>query len=260
MTMPPNASASRKARPDLPLAVGPAMSIARFIVIHRGRGGHICRAALYLTYGTPAPSLNGTRQHIVTGAQCARAAQAVGFRLRLAGRYRAPVGLPVAAWPGAQPVPPLRSSAASSGRGTWRWTTALTLPGYGYYLDPATGERPQVYVAFVNIERHASHGPASPASCSRWTLPALAVLDARERNYERTTSPPNSPLAVEGMVWTYVGLPDAAARFRQGLATRSARHRGSLQAAELEAAFARARLPYAAELPDDIPRGGPHPR
>ncbi len=137
---------------------------------------------------------------------------------------------------------------------TWNvaMDNALTLPGYGYYLDPATGERPQVYVAFVNIERHAEAQASVAGILFEVDLPALAVLDARERNYERHDVTAELSLAVEGVVWSYVGLPDAAARFRQGLATRSVVIEAAYKR-RIEAAFAHARLPYASEMPADIP-------
>src|SRR4051794_32580383 len=64
------------------------------------------------------------------------------------------------------------------------WTVAMdnrrTLPGYRYFLDAATGERPPVYVAFLDIR------PCAGARVNGIVFPAdLAVLDARERNYAR---------------------------------------------------------------------------
>ncbi len=138
---------------------------------------------------------------------------------------------------------------------TWSvaMNNALTLPGYKYYLDPATGDRPHVYVAFVNIERHTDTAEARIAGILfEVDAAALALLDAREHNYARHDVTADLSIAVEGTVWSYVGRPDAAARFRHGLATSSVvieeayKHR-------IEAAYARARLPFAAEMPDDIP-------
>ena len=58
-----------------------------------------------------------------------------------------------------------------------------SIPGYKMYLLRADGSRPQVYVAFVDIE-------PDPAASVRGlvrpvTEPELEELDMRERNYDR---------------------------------------------------------------------------
>ena len=57
-----------------------------------------------------------------------------------------------------------------------------TIPGYKFYVDPATGERPAVYVTFLCIWPEPAR--ASRASCSRSTT-RPRPLDRRERNYDR---------------------------------------------------------------------------
>jgi gamma-glutamylcyclotransferase (GGCT)/AIG2-like uncharacterized protein YtfP len=92
------------------------------------------------------------------------------------------------------------------------------LPGYKYYVDPETGERPAIYVAYVDLA-------PDPDATVRGVVfavdaPALEALDRRERNYKRaevTVEP--SP---EGRVWAYFGRPEARERFELGVADGTA--------------------------------------
>jgi gamma-glutamylcyclotransferase (GGCT)/AIG2-like uncharacterized protein YtfP len=92
------------------------------------------------------------------------------------------------------------------------------LPGYKHYLDPETGERPAIYVAYLDLA-------PDPKSCVRGVVfpvdaPTLEALDQRERNYERrevTVEP--SP---EGRVWAYFGTAAARERFERGRAQGTA--------------------------------------
>src|SRR4051795_6429376 len=67
------------------------------------------------------------------------------------------------------------------------WNVAMdnrrTIPGYKYYVDPATGERPPVRVAFLTLS------PAHARGVSAISLPvcpeASAELARRERNFDR---------------------------------------------------------------------------
>ena len=86
------------------------------------------------------------------------------------------------------------------------------LPGYKHYLDPETGERPAIYVAYLDLV-------PDPAACTIGVrfpadADALEALDRRERNYERTD--------VGGGVWTYLGTRAARERFERGRATNTA--------------------------------------
>src|SRR3954467_12850461 len=66
-----------------------------------------------------------------------------------------------------------------------RWAVAMDntrdLPGYKYYVDPETGERPAVYVTYVDLVKD----PYSAVNGVVFEARDLAALDARERNYER---------------------------------------------------------------------------
>lgn len=99
-----------------------------------------------------------------------------------------------------------------------RWQVAMDnrrdLPGYKYYVDAATGERPGVFVAFLDL------APDPAATVNGVLLPveagALADLDARERNYKRREVTEHVDPPVEGRVWAYFGTAAARARFERG--------------------------------------------
>jgi hypothetical protein len=94
---------------------------------------------------------------------------------------------------------------------------SVDLPGYKYYVDPATAERPAVFVAFLNLveaaDSGAVNGIAFPVSAEE-----LAALDRRERNYERRAV---ALPGIDGPVWAYVGSAAARARY-DGAAARGA--------------------------------------
>jgi gamma-glutamylcyclotransferase (GGCT)/AIG2-like uncharacterized protein YtfP len=99
-----------------------------------------------------------------------------------------------------------------------RWQVAMDnsrdLPGYKYYVDAATGERPVVFVAFVDLAPDAGssvNGVAFPVDAGQ-----LAVLDARERNYERHEITDRVTPPTGGRVWAYFGTPEARSRFETG--------------------------------------------
>jgi len=133
------------------------------------------------------------------------------------------------------------------------WTVAMdnsrTLPRYKYYLDATTGGRPEVFVAFANIEK--GEGSVS-GIVFEVDLAMLEVLDSRERNYRRADVTAQLSATVEGTVWTYVGSPDAKERFQQGL-RKEALVIDKAYAHAIESAFARAGLPYASTLPQYVP-------
>jgi hypothetical protein len=76
------------------------------------------------------------------------------------------------------------------------------IPGYKYYVDALTGERPSVYVAFLDLEPD----PDNTVNGIRFpvTKAKLAELDARERSYERRE--------VESRTWAYFGRPEPRQR------------------------------------------------
>jgi len=93
--------------------------------------------------------------------------------------------------------------------------------GVKHWLDRATGERPPIRVAYLDIYEQADsvvNGLALPVDPVR-----LTALDAREVNYARidvsaafeTSAEAAAPTAI-GRVFTYVGLDAARERCRQG--------------------------------------------
>jgi gamma-glutamylcyclotransferase (GGCT)/AIG2-like uncharacterized protein YtfP len=102
------------------------------------------------------------------------------------------------------------------------WDVAMdnrdTIPGYKFYVDPDTGERPQVYVAFLAIR------PEPGVMVAGELLPAdaelLAALDRRERNYDRCDV--SDLVDVDARVWAYVGSAAGRARCAAGRAAGTA--------------------------------------
>src|SRR5436853_2805960 len=94
------------------------------------------------------------------------------------------------------------------------------LPGYKHYLDPETGERPAIYVAYVDLatESRSSVRGVVFAVDER----TLVALDRRERNYERIDVTGRIEPAPDGRVWTYRGTADARERFARGVAAGTA--------------------------------------
>ena len=98
----------------------------------------------------------------------------------------------------------------------WRraWGVAMdnsvAIPGYKVYEDPRTGERPPVFVAFLDLVRD----PEASVDGALLEAPDLAALDRRERNYERVE-------VAEG-VYAYLGRADARERFERGVRERRA--------------------------------------
>jgi len=123
----------------------------------------------------------------------------------------------------AQPPGPVTRRMGAAGvivdlPGFWRtWGVAMdnrvSIPGYKYYVDPVTGSRPAVHVAFLDIERSAEsavNGIAVPVTAGQ-----LDALDRRERQYERIDVGAHLP-ALRGPVWVYVGSTPGRDRRREG--------------------------------------------
>lgn len=102
------------------------------------------------------------------------------------------------------------------------------LPGYKYYTDTA-GRRPEVFVAFLDVRPAAS--PAAGEMVNGVCLPVddaqLAVLDQRERNYDRIDV--SHQIRIDGedrgdglCVWTYAGSAAGRDRLRTGVAAGTA--------------------------------------
>lgn len=104
-------------------------------------------------------------------------------------------------------------------RRTWNvaMDNAQTIPGYKYYVDPATGARPQRFVTFLNVV------PESGAHVNGVLIPVtearLGRLDERERNYDRVEISSRLSRAVNGRAWVYTGTEAAVRRFETGRRT-----------------------------------------
>ncbi len=101
-----------------------------------------------------------------------------------------------------------------------RWGVAMNNweggEGVKHWLDRATGERPRIRVAYLDIYEQAGsavNGLALPVDVER-----LRALDARELNYERVDVTASLEPEVDGRVFTYVGLDAARERCRLGVA------------------------------------------
>ena len=140
----------------------------------------------------------------------------------------------------------------------WRrsWSVAMDnrdiVPGYKYYVDRSTGAHPDVYVAFLNIERvRKADLPAGipPPEVAGVLFEidesVLAILDKRERNYCRCDITDQFP-GIEGRVWVYLGSPEAEERYRVGLMERSVVIDLAYKTA-VESAYRNANITYAAE-------------
>lgn len=90
---------------------------------------------------------------------------------------------------------------------------SLTIPGYKYYVDAATGARPEVFVTFLNLV----DDPEQTVNGALLALGAgpLAHLDERERNYQRVDVSDLMAEPSSGRVWAYMGRDDARARFEE---------------------------------------------
>jgi hypothetical protein len=83
-----------------------------------------------------------------------------------------------------------------------------------HWLDRATGERPRIRVAYLDIEPRegsAVSGVAIPVDAER-----LAAFDRREINYERVDISAVFEPPISDRVFTYTGLDAARERCRQG--------------------------------------------
>jgi cation transport regulator ChaC len=105
------------------------------------------------------------------------------------------------------------------------WNVAMDnsvdLPGYKYYVEETTQQRPAAHITFLNL------APQNGIACIGFLLPvdgdALTELDARERNYTRfevTHQIRGAP--VDGPVYAYLGTLEARERFATGVSAGSA--------------------------------------
>lgn len=108
----------------------------------------------------------------------------------------------------------------------WRrgWGVAMDnrvdLPGYKFYRRRSDGDRPAVFVCFLDIAPDAARSEVTGV-CMPVDDRRLLALDDRERNYVRVDV--SAAIAdAPGRVWAYVGSPAGRARLREGLASGSA--------------------------------------
>jgi cation transport regulator ChaC len=98
------------------------------------------------------------------------------------------------------------------------WEVAMdnrdVVPGYKVYVDPSTGARPEVEVAYLSIT------PAPGASVDGVAFPVseaqLAELDERERNYVREDVTDLVDAELGGRIWAYVGSLAGRLRLARG--------------------------------------------
>jgi cation transport regulator ChaC len=97
------------------------------------------------------------------------------------------------------------------------WGVAMdnreTIPGYKVYLDPDTGERPAVEVAYLSIAPEP--GESVGGIAFEVSGAELAALDRRERNYVRAEVT-HLVDDVGGQVWAYVGSVAGRNRLARG--------------------------------------------
>ena len=96
------------------------------------------------------------------------------------------------------------------------WGVAMdnrhVIPGYKVYLDPQTGERPPLHVAYLSITPEP--GQHVDGHAFEVTDEQLEALDRRERNYDRRDV--SDLVELEGRVWAYVGSAAGRRRLEQG--------------------------------------------
>jgi cation transport regulator ChaC len=104
------------------------------------------------------------------------------------------------------------------------WNVAMDnrrdIPGYKYYLDEATGERPEIFVTFLNIWE--DEGARVNGLVFEVDAETLEALDDRERNYERRDVTDHLAADPGGRVWAYVGTAAARQRYETGRAADAA--------------------------------------
>jgi hypothetical protein len=89
----------------------------------------------------------------------------------------------------------------------------IDIPGYKYYVDPASGARPPVHVAFLDIEpddQYAVNGVCIPVRSDQ-----VGAIDRREQQYTRIDVGERFPM-LDGPVWVYIGSAEGRARRGSG--------------------------------------------
>ncbi|MEM9217400.1 MAG: gamma-glutamylcyclotransferase family protein [Cyanobacteria bacterium P01_F01_bin.150] len=104
------------------------------------------------------------------------------------------------------------------------WTAAMdnriNLPGYKFYVEKHSGNRPQGVVTFLNIR-----------PCSGKTITGIVFdvseqelqrLDLRERNYRKVDVSDMIDSPTSRSIYAYVGRKESDQRYQQGLEQKSA--------------------------------------
>jgi len=89
----------------------------------------------------------------------------------------------------------------------------IDIPGYKYYVDPISGDRPRVHVAFLDVE--PGHDDQVNGVCLPVTSDQLKELDRREQQYDRIDVGAHFPM-LAGPVWMYIGSDQGRRRRRAG--------------------------------------------
>jgi hypothetical protein len=89
----------------------------------------------------------------------------------------------------------------------------VDIPGYKYYVDPVSGDRPPVDLAFLDIT--PSVDDTVNGVCVPVTSDQLTTLDRREQQYDRIDVGARFPM-VAGPVWVYIGSAQGRERRRAG--------------------------------------------
>ena len=89
----------------------------------------------------------------------------------------------------------------------------VDIPGYKYYVDPVSGDRPPVDLAFLDITPAVDD--TVNGVCVPVTSDQLTTLDRREQQYDRIDVGARFPM-VAGPVWVYIGSAQGRERRRAG--------------------------------------------
>ena len=102
------------------------------------------------------------------------------------------------------------------------WGVAMdnrrTIPGYKFYVDPATGARPDVFVTFLCV--WPEPGASVEGVVFEVDDAGLDALDRRERNYDRHDV--SAHVDADGPVWAYLASDAGRERFATGHAAGTA--------------------------------------
>ena len=97
---------------------------------------------------------------------------------------------------------------------------SVNMPGYKYYVEKYSGDRPDGFVTFLNIR--PCRGTSITGIAFEVSEQELEHLDRRERNYQKldVTAMIDGPISKS--VCAYIGLAEAEQRYQQGLKTETA--------------------------------------